>query len=553
MMWSMGRSGSGPRKTALLGALLTCGCIGAACSSDSSGGSGGGTGSQGGTGGSAGASGGVGGSGGTSATGGVAGAAGSGGAGAVDSGNDAGADASQDASSDAGADVEADAEASSADSGADSSACAVQCGNAELCGGPSAGIDDDCDGQVDEGCPCVPGTAHACFAGDPSYRGTTGCHDGVQICTEQELWGACTGGVQAIGPDNCSQGPSQACHPISGIPFVVSKLASGTGTFSADAIAGSESWTVQCPAGVSQCPAVKAGGLFQPLQSGEYQITYTKSVTGGGQQSCDYPLFVRAPGLRVELVWEHQATSGGADLDLHLHQPANTQSWGVTTAAVQDCGFANCKVSAFVNGSPNLANWFAGPPATPPTPVNWWLDPVAENNGCYYAPQGLAQQWKTLAKGCHSPRLDLERVTCSSSVTDPDDTGFCMPENINIDHPPSSQWMRVGVYYYSNHTISYDVHPRVKVFCDGALAADLGPAGFHTPSKPVTFAPSDGASAGAGNRFWPVLDVAFVSDGCGQRSCKVVPIYANAATRTPFLATDTVAETSFLPAYPAGP
>ncbi len=522
-----------PRE-AVLFAAVAC-HIGAGCGSDSSGGAGGGSGA-------------------------VAGASGSGGAGALDSGadgpidaiGDGVADSSDDGAADTSGDADTDAGAD-ADGAADSSACSVQCGATELCGGPNAGIDDDCDGQVDEECSCVPGTAHACFAGDPSHRGTPGCHDGVQLCTEQGVWGECTGGVQATAPDNCFMGAPPSCFPITTAPFVAIKLGSGTGLFGQDAVPGSESFAVQCPAGVSQCPEVKAGGVFQPLQSGEYKVTYTKSVTGGGQLPCDYPLLVRAPGLRVELVWEHQAGNGGADLDLHLHQPASSQPWGVTKAVLEDCGFENCSVKAFSGLYPNPVSWFSGPPATPPTPVNWWLDSVAENNGCYFAPQGLGQEWKSLGKGCHSPRLDLMRGTCSSSVTDPDNQQFCLPENINVDHPPLGQWMRVGVYYYANHSIAYDVHPRVKVFCDGALSADLGPTGFNSPAKPVTFSPSDGASAGAGNRFWPVLDVAFVSDGCGQSSCMVAPIYANAATRTPFLATDTVAEASFLPAYPTGP
>src|SRR5262245_54827552 len=61
--------------------------------------------------------------------------------------------------------------------------CGSLCGPAELCDLDHLGLDDDCNGEIDEGCPCQPGTAHACFKGDPSYHGTPGCFDGVELCT----------------------------------------------------------------------------------------------------------------------------------------------------------------------------------------------------------------------------------------------------------------------------------------------------------------------------------------------------------------------------------
>jgi hypothetical protein len=55
------------------------------------------------------------------------------------------------------------------------------------------GLDHDCDGAIDEGCPCRPGETRACaldFSRAP-------CRSGTQTCATGGTWGACEG---AIGP-----------------------------------------------------------------------------------------------------------------------------------------------------------------------------------------------------------------------------------------------------------------------------------------------------------------------------------------------------------------
>ena len=42
--------------------------------------------------------------------------------------------------------------------------------------------------------------------------------------------------------------------------------------------------------------------------------------------------------------------------------------------------------------------------------------------------------------------------------TDPNNVNFCAPENANIDFPPIGEWTRIGVHYYSSHSLQYDVH-----------------------------------------------------------------------------------------------
>jgi hypothetical protein len=433
--------------------------------------------------------------------------------------------------------------------------CGTKCGPVELCDEAHLGLDDNCNGLVDEGCACQAGQAHSCFKGDPSYEHAPGCFDGTEICSEQGHYGDCIGGVHAFPPDDCFLNDTTICHAISAPPYADTHLKTGTGNYSANAVPGSESYTVQCPTGVSQCPMVMAPDDFTALQSGEYTVTYTKMVSGDpNPKTCTFPLFVGAPGLRVELSWEHTTADNGVDLDLHVHQPVNTLPWGISPGVAQDCTWSNCVISDFEPpqnlGSPK---WFADAPAMPPTPVNWFNDTAnPQNNTCYNDPKGVGSEWASLGQGCHNPRLDADNITCDFNITDPTDYSFCTPENINVDYPPVNQWIRVGVHYYNNHGLNYDIHPEIKIFCNGALSADLGPGGYYMPESPVTFEPSDGAGIG-GNRFWIVADVAFTSDPCGKTLCTVKPVYSDPAQKTPFFTIDDAATSTFAPGYPPPP
>jgi hypothetical protein len=135
-------------------------------------------------------------------------------------------------------------------------------------------------------------------------------------------------------------------------------------------------------------------------------------------------------------------------------------------------------------------------------------------------------------------------------VTDPNNENFCAPENVNIDFPPTDQWIRIAVQYYSNHGQTYDVHPNVKIFCNSALSAELGSVGY-SPEAPVTFSAFEGAGSLL-NRFWMVADVVFKRDEC-TNTCIVKPLYSDAGARTPLLTNAQAAGGSFGPAYPPLP
>ncbi|HEY0466635.1 MAG TPA: MopE-related protein, partial [Polyangiaceae bacterium] len=62
------------------------------------------------------------------------------------------------------------------------------------------GLDDDCDGSVDEGCPCTAGAVQTCFLGAPGRRGVGACVAGTQTCMRgvefAAYWGDCLGGIR---------------------------------------------------------------------------------------------------------------------------------------------------------------------------------------------------------------------------------------------------------------------------------------------------------------------------------------------------------------------
>jgi hypothetical protein len=73
----------------------------------------------------------------------------------------------------------------------------------ERCGD---GTDDDCDGQVDEGCACVPGAVSGCYTGPEGTRGVGVCRDGSSTCTPGGQVGDCAGDV--------TPAPAEACNGL---------------------------------------------------------------------------------------------------------------------------------------------------------------------------------------------------------------------------------------------------------------------------------------------------------------------------------------------------
>src|SRR5690554_1000636 len=83
----------------------------------------------------------------------------------------------------------------------------------EICGD---GIDNNCNGRVDEGCPCTA-SSQPCYIGPPDAAGVGACEMGVQRCAG-EFWGVCEGAVlpspELCGPDGTGDGIDNSCSGI---------------------------------------------------------------------------------------------------------------------------------------------------------------------------------------------------------------------------------------------------------------------------------------------------------------------------------------------------
>ncbi|MBI2391226.1 MAG: hypothetical protein HYV09_16675 [Deltaproteobacteria bacterium] len=150
-------------------------------------------------------------------------------------------------------------ETDAADASATDGETASGCSGGELC---EDGLDNDCDGVVDEGCSCMPGRVVACYRGPVATRGKGTCADGKMTCVgsgEFGTWGPCTGDVIPVAEvcdpagldENCSGTSNEGCECSTGAPPVA---------------CGSSS-TGACKKGLQECVDGKLGpcvGAVEP-------------------------------------------------------------------------------------------------------------------------------------------------------------------------------------------------------------------------------------------------------------------------------------------------
>ncbi len=141
----------------------------------------------------------------------------------------------------------------------------------ELCNG----VDDDCDGTVDEGCACVDGQTQPCFTADMAVRNVGACADGVQTCAGG-AWGACEGEMLPSaevcdGTDNNCDGEEDEGNPGGDV-------ACSTGLHGVCA-----SGTTACFAGALTCvQEVEAGPEVCDGQDNDCDGTVDEDNPGGG-------------------------------------------------------------------------------------------------------------------------------------------------------------------------------------------------------------------------------------------------------------------------------
>ncbi len=415
------------------------------------------------------------------------------------------------------------------------------CTATENCGpgGAGNGLDDNCDGRVDEGCACTPGAVEPCFLGPPGKHLIGACSDGTQTCQGAEFgtWGDCKGSIAPSAErcdklDNDCNGCADdglCCDATLACPASVPDVQpystvtyNGASYFKGNAMTWS--WTVdggpcdqlfKTTTGTPPTQSYTLTGAntampsLKTTLSGDYTVTMTVVGTDGKTYTCKWVQHVTGPGLRFELCWDHTGTSTqaqpppGADLDLHIHRPGTTTAWFGTSAALpsaDDCNYDNCTANAFLPPAANVPAWS-----------------LANSNLSVCKDTTLGSTWTTVTY-CHNPRLDLDNVS-----------QIGVPENTNIDDPANGQTFRALVHYYgqdgSSSTNNVEEHPIVNVYCGGHLKATYGQA-------PNTLGPCPGAACfnhGSGwnaGQMWRVADVTVAVDAAGNTTdCTVAPIH----------------------------
>jgi hypothetical protein len=398
-------------------------------------------------------------------------------------------------------------------------ACSPGCGPAELCGDGTVGgngLDDNCNGQVDEGCSCTPGETRPCFAGPPDRRNVGACADGIEACTEFGIWGTCSGGVSP-GPEVCN-GADDDCNDITDdlggcSSSVMCPGNEGARPLTTHTLRGSRlggvtgarnwSWSISCPASVPAelCPSLATPNAENTdvyfSASGAYRVTVRATLADGSEVSCAWSVYVQGGGLRVELNWDTMATEG-TDVDLHLHRWTRNGVDSNFFEDTDDCYYQNCQ---------------------PDDDYSWPMHADTALENCSDAPHGGGAEWRTRG-ACRNPRLDVDTNgtdgACRASETNPDLDAFCAPENINVDEPVIGMPYRIMVNYYGNSGYTGPTYASVNIFCGGALRGAFG------LDPLVTLDDGDSFDA-ASNDSWYVADVVFFEGTCGL-DCRVFPI-----------------------------
>ncbi len=359
------------------------------------------------------------------------------------------------------------------------------------CAGPMAsendagacdGLDNDCDGEVDEGCACTLGQVQPCFVGPPNGRNVGTCTDGTQTC-QNKLWGPCVGGISptvdrcdrvdndcdgCTDDDLCCAPPIDCSFDVGNAEPFVDKVIDGRQIYIAgdatywewtltrgpcDVVLNKTSFTMNGQATTQVAGASESQLRLNFQLSGSYTLTMRVHTPNAGILECSWVIRVIGPGMRIELCWD---TTGSTDIDLHLGKIGRTSAWFATDASTADCFYGNCK-NSYNN-------------------VSWGYPQTVDG---------------------YNPRLDIDNISTPG-----------VPENINIDNPNEGDRFRVLVHFYSG---SLTTHPVINVYCGGALRATYG-----VLPQVSSYDYGCGNNCGDG---WKVVDVTwhgdYYSDTCG--------------------------------------
>ncbi len=146
------------------------------------------------------------------------------------------------------------------------------------------GVDDDCDGVVDEGCDCEIGVTVDCYEGPAITEGVGSCVRGRITCTatsEGSSFSGCEGSVlpseeicDGIGDEDCDERIDEGCDCLLGDRHPCYGGAPGTAGVGV------------CAAGTQDCVMLAGGAVGWSECTGETRPS-VELCTGGADEDCD--------------------------------------------------------------------------------------------------------------------------------------------------------------------------------------------------------------------------------------------------------------------------
>jgi hypothetical protein len=279
------------------------------------------------------------------------------------------------------------------------------------------GVDNNCDGFVDEGCDCETGEEQSCYSGMPaSSAGVGQCKGGIQTCDALGQWGPCVGQVVPApeacdGVDNdcngqlddlapivcgigacqvmapsCVNGQVGACTP--GLPQpevcdgvdndcngVTDEADPNVGAACASAGLGlCEPGTLSCEAGALVCNSSAGpvpevcngldddcdGQVDENLAPGGQCITGLNGVCAFGENSCgaNGPVCtpVNQPSPEICDFLDNDCNGLTDEFNPEGGQPCNTGLPGACGQGITNCVLGVLECDATNNGSPETCN-----------------------------------------------------------------------------------------------------------------------------------------------------------------------------------------------------
>lgn len=97
------------------------------------------------------------------------------------------------------------------DSGCNPTGCSVNGGEPAPAEDCDNALDDDCNGEINNGCACAPDESTACYTGGEDTRNRGICHDGEAVCGPDGGWSACENQQTPLEEEICGNGLNEDC------------------------------------------------------------------------------------------------------------------------------------------------------------------------------------------------------------------------------------------------------------------------------------------------------------------------------------------------------